>query len=121
MVGMSVPYIINDDRGLKMSKVFTKCIKTRGDLYASFVFEDQKAVDKWVGNELTELDKKYKNLEVQMYDLPGLKVGDQCNVYGEGDEVFTIVGLRESTRHAHSFLLDSGCYEEVAKCHREFV
>lgn len=97
--------------------MFTKRITTRGDLMANFVFETQAQVDDWIRDEFPKLEIKYDGLTYDVSDLPGLKVGDQCNVYGEADDVFTIVDLVKWDEHRYGFVLDIGCVEEVAKCH----
>lgn len=101
--------------------IFTKKVKVRGGLLSSFVFEDQLAVKNWIKKELPLLEKKYGRLEYEVSDLPGLKIGDRCNVWGEAQDVFTITGIKRYSDNRYGFLLDSGWVEEVAKCHTDFL
>lgn len=102
-----------------MDKVFTKCVRTHGDLQANFVFENQEAVDAWINSDFQVLSTKHGGLTITITDLPGLAVGDKCNVMGEGWDEFTIVKLIAWDANRFGFLLDSGCVEEVAKCHTD--
>ena len=104
-----------------MNKAFNLCISTEGDLYASFVFEDNAEQSQWMLEELPKLQKQHGELKLTMNYLPGLKVGDKCNVWGEASDVFIIRELIKRENYRYSFLLDSGCTEEVAKCHTEFL
>lgn len=104
-----------------MNKVFNLCISTSGSLLCNFVFENNEEQSKWMLEELPKLKKKYGELQLKRSYLPGLKVGDKCNVWGEAQDVFTIRKLIKRENYRYSFLLDSGCTEEVAKCHTEFL
>lgn len=105
-----------------MNKVFTLCITVSGSYWGSFVFEDNEEQSKWMLEELPKLRKKYNgDIKLRRSYLPGLKVGDKCNVWGEGDQVFTIRNVVKINDYRYSFLLDSGCTEEVARCHTEFL
>ena len=100
-----------------MTKTFAKCISVSGGLCSSFVFEGVQEKDEWLASELPKLEEKYGKLVVSTRDLPALKVGDKCRVFGEGDDVFVIEGLREYSKNRFGFMLDSGWNEEVAKCY----
>ena len=63
-------------------KTFHYMVTTTGNLLCNFVFEDKKALDTWVAKEFPKLKKKHKKLEFFVRPLPGLKVGDSCNVWG---------------------------------------
>lgn len=105
-----------------MDKVFTLCISTTGPLLSNFVFEDNREQAEWMLTELPKLRKQYgDDIQYRRRYLPGLKVGDRCNVWGEASDVFTILKLIKREEYRYSFLLDSGCTEEVAKCHTEFL
>lgn len=104
-----------------MNKVFNLCITVKGSFWGSFVFEDNAEQSKWMLEELPKLRKKYGDIRLLRSYLPGLKVGDKCNVWGEASDVFTIRKLIKRDDYRYSFLLDSGCTEEVAKCHTEFL
>lgn len=104
-----------------MDKIFTLCISTSGSLLSDFVFEDNREQAKWMLEELPKLKKKYGELRLERRYLPGLKVGDRCNVWGESTDVFTICELIKRGEYRYSFLLNSGCTEEVAKCHTKFL
>lgn len=101
--------------------VFHKCVSVRGGLASSFVFENEQAVQAWLKKEFLELKKEYGHLEAKTSDLPGLKVGDTCNVWGEAQDEFKIIDLIQYSPHRFGFILDSGCSEEVAKCHQDFI
>lgn len=100
-----------------MNKVFNLCISTQGGLHSSFVFEDNAEQAKWLLEELPKLQKQYGELKLSRGHLPGLKVGDKCEVWGEGSDVFTIRKLIKRGEYQYSFLLDAGWTEDVAKCY----
>lgn len=99
------------------TKTFKYCVKTTGQLYSNFVFENSESLEKWTKEEFPALQRKYGKMHMGVYDLPKLKVGDTCRVIGEGNEIFTIEGLKEYSPNRYGFILDSGWCEEVAKCY----
>ncbi len=104
-----------------IEKVFKVCIKVSGGLQSSYVFENEKKSQEWIQKEFPKLQKKYGELKIRKEELPGLKIGNECNVYGEAMDVFVIKKLIKYSEDRYGFLLDSGCVEEVAKCHTEFL
>lgn len=110
---------MSDDK--KDVPVFTYAAKVRGGLNSNFVFETRNQYRKWLENGYLELQKKYSNLTVSGRSLPGLKIGDKCNVLGDADEIYEIVDLKHIGEHRYSFVLNTGLLEEVAKCHKMFV
>ena len=97
---------------------FTKRVAIFGDFQSYYVFATQKDVDLWVNNDFPALVEKYGDtLTYKVIDLPGLKVGDTCLVQGEGSDTFKILNLKKLSPNRYSFGLDSGWYEEVAKCY----
>lgn len=104
-----------------MNKVFTVCIRVSGSLQSSYVFENSKAAEQWLKSEYSKLSRKYGGLKYTKETLPGLKVGDVCNVWGEAKDVFVIRKLICWGNNRYGFILDNGCAEEVAKCHTEFL
>jgi hypothetical protein len=101
--------------------VFTVCIRVKGDLLSSFVFEDHAQADVWMNSEFLSLVDQYGELSAERSALPGLRIGDRCNVWGEASDVFVIRKVLEWSPNRWGFLLDSGEFEEVAKCHTEFL
>jgi hypothetical protein len=101
--------------------VFTVCVQVKGGLISSFVFESEAQADKWMKTDFVQLCKEYGKLTAQRFALPGLRVGDLCNVWGEAQDQFRIVGLKKYSAERWAFILDSGWSEEVAKCHTEFL
>lgn len=102
-------------------KVFTVGIAVRGKFNSSYVFESKECADTWLNNDFPALSQEYGALEYTLVDLPGLKIGDRCNVYGEGTEDFEILDLKEYSPHRYGFFLSSGWNEEVFKCHTAFL
>ncbi len=96
---------------------FTIVAKVSGTLGSSFVFENRAAYNNWMKTGFVALQKKYGKLNVSVDTLPGLKVGDECNVWGEAQDVFVITKLERIGDHRWAFCLNSGWREEVAKCH----
>lgn len=101
--------------------VFTHMVSTKGKLLCNFVFESEKAMDKWLLWDFPKLKKKYVDLDYSIRELPGLRVGDSCLVWGEAQDVFKIERLIKFEEHRYGFVLDSGFVEEVAKCHTKVV
>ena len=98
-------------------KVFHHLVTTKGNLMCNYVFENKKTMDKWIMMELPKLQKLHKKVEIEIRDLPGLRVGDHCLVWGEAQDVFKIERMVKFEEHRYGFVLDSGFVEEVAKCH----
>lgn len=99
------------------SRVFYYGIAVTGGLISSFEFETKEQVEEWVKLKLPILEEKYGNLKFVVYDLPGLKVGDKCRVYGEGSDEFVIESIKQYSEDRWGFCLDSGWSEEVYKCY----
>jgi len=99
---------------------FTKAITVSGNLGSHFVFTCDEEKNHWVKNELPKLKAEYGNVNISNErDLPGFEIGDTCRVWGEGNEEFVIEDLKCYSPYRYGFLLDSGWYEEVAKCYKE--
>jgi hypothetical protein len=99
---------------------FTKAITVSGALGSHFVFTSDEEKTHWIENELPKLKAEYGNVDISFeWDLPGFEIGDTCRVWGEGDEEFVIEDLKCYSPYRYGFLLDSGWYEEVAKCYKE--
>jgi hypothetical protein len=96
-------------------------VRVFGNLISSFVFTSRESMEDWLTTEFPRLESEYGKLSYERKNLPGLRVGDQCNVYGEGHEIFEIVGIHESSDNRYSFQLDNGVSEEVGKCHKGFL
>lgn len=99
--------------------IFKYCLTTRGNLGSCFHFEDKTSLDKWIKEELPQLNKEYKDtLTYYVRELDELKVGDICSVYGDGEEEYRILGIKKYSPNRFGFILDSGFAEEVGKCHK---
>ena len=101
--------------------VFTSMVRVTGSLLASYVFEDLAKARKWINTERQSMEDKYGALRFEFEPLPGQKVGDKCNVYGDADEVFIITGPVSWEDNRWGFVLDKCQVDEVAKCHTEFL
>ena len=99
-------------------KVFNYRICVDGGLISTYVFENKESVDAWYKTHLVELEKENGTLKCRLYDLDGLKVGDECYVMGEGNETFIIEKLFNYSKNRWGFQLNSGWCEEVAKCYK---
>ena len=104
-----------------MDKIFTVGISVSGNFNSSYVFESESAADTWLDTVFQDLIHEYGELRYSVCDLPGLKVGDRCNVFGDGDEVYVIEGLKQYSPNRYGFILDSGFCEEVYKCHTNLL
>jgi hypothetical protein len=62
--------------------VFTVCIRVKGDLFGSFVFEDHAQADAWMNSEFLSLVNEYGELSAERSSLPGLRLDS-----GEFEEV----------------------------------
>jgi len=99
-------------------KIFTKGLSTRGNMLASYCFENEEARNGWISSIFPKLQKEYgDDLAYYTFNLDGLKMGDECMVNGEGDEVFTIEGMKKYSMDRYAFLMSSGWWEEVVKCY----
>lgn len=102
---------------VKKDPIFKIGISVRQELQASFCFETQEQVNQWLKTDFLELQQKYGPLTYSQFNLPGFKVGDTCYVYGDGDDTYKILKVITYSPHRFGFVLDSGCSEEVVKCH----
>ena len=106
-------------KGLYKYPIFRYYVNVEGDYNSIFHFETKEDCIIWLDNDFTELKKIYRNLyNTGIGILDGLKIGDECFVAGEGDEVFKIKELEKITSNRWSFLLDKGWFEDVHKCSR---
>ena len=98
---------------------FTIHAKVSGGLNSNFVFSSAASLRQWQETVFPQLEKEYRHdkLRLEVYDLPGLQIGDKCRVWGEGTDDFRIRGIIQYSPHRYGFILDSGCTEEVAKCY----
>jgi hypothetical protein len=103
-------------------KIFTIGATVTGGLHSSFCFVNETERLLWATTFLPKLEKQFGKLEVRYSTLPGLKIGDHCWVVGDGDCEYVIKALRKhKDPYRYSFVLDSGCSEEVHKCTRPNV
>ena len=100
--------------------MFTKAVCVSGDLLSTFVFLTEDDRNKWIKEEYPRLQKEFKFLDYDLFDLSDLDIGDECFVIGEGDDTFIIQSLIKYSPHRYGFVLDSGWSEEVYKCYRRF-
>lgn len=106
-----------------MDNVYKYGASTSGELMSSFSFTTKQELDRWIAEDFEELKKKYPSilppgLEFSTFVLDGLKIGDSCHVWGDGDEVYKIVGIKMYSKDRPGFILDSGFCEEVVKCYK---
>ena len=100
---------------------FKVCVRVTGTLHSSFVFKSIKDANVWIRLDFEELKKQHGNVSFTREILTPLYIGDKCNVYGDGADVYTILGIKEYSPNRFGFILNSGFSEEVAKCHNEFI
>jgi hypothetical protein len=96
--------------------VFKFAGRVRGNLQASFVFQNKREITKFLNSEFVELEAEYGKLTFEVEKLPGLKIGDHCFCHGEGRDVLKVEAIRQNGAFSWSFGLSHGCWEEVAKC-----
>lgn len=97
---------------------FDTAVTVTGHLHSTFEFESEQAADNWISTEFVKLSKLYPGLTYSKFQLPSLKIGDQCYVVGEGSDVFTILGVKNYSPNRYGFILDAGWCEEVYKCYQ---
>ena len=95
--------------------VFTRRVRTTGNLQSNYVFQNDSELSVWLRTELPKLESVHGTLGISTSDLPGLSVGDTCRVIGEGSDEFVIEKLINYSPYRYGFILDSGWSEEVAK------
>lgn len=98
--------------------MFIKRVRISGNFHTNYVFKSETELNNWLDKDLKELQKKYGELNVQITDLDGLNIGDNCYVIGDGDVVYRIIGLKNYSPNRYGFVLNSGWVEEVAKCYK---
>jgi hypothetical protein len=98
--------------------VFTHTIRVTGSLYSKYVFESKEDALTWIETKFPQLQKQYPDISHELSELDGLKLGDECMVYGEGSSVFTILNVIPWNADRYGFLLDSGWVEEVSQCYK---
>lgn len=100
------------------AKIFRWNVSVKGNLVSNYVFENLMDIDDWLNNELPKLEKKYGILTYNIRALAGLRIGDECHVSGDGDEVYVIEGQVKYSPNRYGFMMNSGITEEVYKCGR---
>ena len=88
-----------------------------GSYDCTFYFKQQKDLANWLKADFLKLQEKYGELKVSQERLSGLKVGDTCHVYGDGNNEYKIVGFEKWAPNYYGFVLDSGFIESVHKCY----
>jgi len=100
---------------------FNIAIEITGDILVTYVFTSEYGAQGWLNSKVyKDLCNKY-TIKYNMYWLDGLVLGDKCQVLGEGCTVYEILGFIKYADNRYGVLLDSGEYEEVHKCYKEFV
>ena len=97
--------------------LFSKYLTVSGELYSAFHFQTDDDLALWIANELPKLELKYGKLKVSKGNLDSLKIGDNCYVCGDGDEIYEITRLVKYSDNRYGFVLNSGFSEEVHKCY----
>jgi len=98
--------------------IFTKGLSTKGDFWASYCFENETKRLEWIRSVFPSLQKEYSDISFKVFDLDGLQIGDKCMVDGEGMDIFTIKEIKKYSDNRYAFLMDTGWWEEVVKCHK---
>lgn len=101
-----------------MQKISKFSIHVTGSFCSSYCFENEVEKERWIKEDFPLLKDKYKNISYRVEKLDGLKIGDFCNVWGEGFDVFKIEQQVYLSKDRYGFVLDSGWLEEVVKCHK---
>jgi len=96
--------------------VFKFVGRVRGNLWASFVFQNKREITKFLKTEMPKLEAEHGKLTFEVEPLPGLKIGDHCFCLGEGSDVLEVQTIRQYGPYSWGFGLSHGCWEEVAKC-----
>ncbi len=96
--------------------VFKFVGRVRGNLQASFVFQNKREINQFLRTEFIKLEEEFGELTFELETLPGLKIGDYCFCYGEGREALRVEAIRQIGPYSWSFGLSHGWWEEVAKC-----
>ena len=98
--------------------IFRYVGRVSGKLCNNYVFTSKSSFMRWKRTSFNDLKEAYgESLVVHGSKLDPLKIGDECHVYGDGSEIYKIVGIKQNGPNRYSFALDSGFYEEVAKCY----
>lgn len=98
--------------------IFKHAVHVRGGFNSSYVFTSKELMESWIKTKIPYLIMVYKDISYSVIDLPGLQVGEECRVHGDGDEVYRITGLIPYNENRYGFILDSGFVEEVVKCYK---
>ena len=89
----------------------------KNGLYSSYAFHSMNEVETWLETEFVQLKKKYNKIVYNIFDLPGLKIGQKCHINGDGPAVYKIIDVDESMKNRPLFRLDDGFMEEVQNCY----
>ena len=100
------------------SPIFKYSAHVHGAYVGAFHFESKEQQAKWLLEDFPKLKKRYGNLQLSFRQLDGLKVGDECQVVGEGIDVFKIKGVVQWSDHRWGFVLGGHGTEEVHKCYK---
>lgn len=98
--------------------VFKYALRTCGAFNSDYVFETKEQREDFLHNEFCRIQQKYPGTKLHgVEELPGFQLGDKCHVWGEGMDVFTIVGVKKYEEHRYGYELKEGWIEGVHKCY----
>lgn len=104
---------------LNLTVKYLFSVNVRGDYNAEYAFTSLDKLSAWMVNEtMTADDGSHKKVEFRTSELDGLTIGDKCHVYGDGNEIYTIVDVFCSSPNSPMFSLSSGFSEPVVKCYK---
>lgn len=99
-----------------------RCNASGRAMCSNFVFTSKRELGRWLREDWPKILKAYPYTTLcEVEALPEFELGDKCNVHGEASDVFKIEGIVMYSKDRYGFLLDSGCTEEIAKCHKRYL
>jgi hypothetical protein len=103
------------DSGMKI--MFTHRLKVSGSYNANLVFKSKAQLDYYLEHEIHALEYDYPGIRYDVFEMKPLKVGDECYVLNDDDNIYEIQGLACIEPFRYGYILSSGFIEDVAKCY----
>lgn len=102
-------------------KSFSHALNIRGEYNTTYEFQSIEDVDNFLKNEYPKYKEKYSNIENSIKEIESFKFNSLCNVNGEGNDVFKIIGIKQYSKYSYGYILNNGFIEPVNKCHRDYL
>lgn len=104
-----------DVSGKKLSLTIGLKLNTNR-MESHLAFQNESELDMWLKNDLKNITKGMNNVSLTIMALDGLKVGDECQIYGEGSDRFTVNKMIQYDKGVYVLVMNTGEHKSVLNC-----